>query len=198
MLSQQAKKVHALLAGPVIGSVTKTTAKIWIAFRGIGNNALVLGDTAEKKVYYPTNYSYITDYRGNVALTFMNFTGLKPGHRYNILISISQWGTNAKYSFKTPSDSAVKDFNFLLGSCALMNTDITCGVFPGISTWEFYHMRKLKCDFMVWLGDEVYYFYPKQYSSYQAMFKRQLRVRRYYNHLYRRFPGQPGQLCPLG
>lgn len=183
--SQRLKKPK-LLAGPVIGSVTKNSAKIWIAFRGKGNNLLILGDTAEKKVYYPTSYSYITDYKGSVALT-MNFTGLKPNHRYNILISINQWGTNARYSFKTQADSAVKDFNFLLGSCALMNTDITWGVFPGISTWAFYHMRKLKSDFMVWLGDEVYYFYPKQSSSYDGMFQRQLKVRRFYKRIYRDF-----------
>lgn len=81
----------------------------------------------------------------------------------------------------------MKDFNFLLGSCALMNTDITRGVFPGISNWIFYAMKRKKSDFMVWLGDNTYYFYPKQYSSYQDMFKRQLRIRRYYYKIYKDF-----------
>lgn len=177
------------MAGPVVGSVTKNSAKIWIAYRGTGSNALILGDTSEKQVYYPSDYAYVNDNQGNVAIT-MTFTGLKPDHVYNILISINQWGTNAKYSFRTQSDSSIKDFSFLTGSCALMNTDITRGVFPGVANWIFYRMKRKKGDFMVWLGDNSYYFYPKQYSSYNDMFKRQLKIRRYYNHLYRDFLAQ--------
>ncbi|HWB62408.1 MAG TPA: alkaline phosphatase D family protein [Chitinophagales bacterium] len=184
--SQQVKP--RLLAGPVIGAVTKTTAKIWIAYRGQGQNVLILGDTAEKRVYYPTNASYITDAKGDVALT-MDFTGLKPGHFYNILLSIQGWGSNAKYSFETQPDTALIDYNFLLGSCALMNTDVTRGVFPGGSNWIFYRMRRKGGDFMVWLGDNIYYIYPRMYRSYEAMFERNLKIRRYYNKFYRDFLG---------
>src|SRR5579863_6827783 len=87
--SQTTEKAR-LIAGPVIGAVTKNSAKIWIAYRGKGENALILGDTAEKKVYYPTHYSYIANAKGEVALT-MDFTGLRPDHRYNILVSIEGW-----------------------------------------------------------------------------------------------------------
>ena len=175
-----------LIAGPVIGAVTKNTAKIWIAYRGKGQNALILGDTAEKRVYYPTNVSYITDAKGDVALT-MDFTGLKPDHRYNILVSIEGWGANARYSFKTQADTPVKDFSFLLGSCALLNMDITRIFFPAGSNWIFYRMKKTGGDFMLWLGDNIYYIYKKQYSSYEHMFKRQLDTRKFYRKFYRDF-----------
>lgn len=152
---------------------------------------LILGDTSDKKVYYPTNYSYIANKKGEVALT-MDFSGLKPGHTYNILVAIEGWGDNVKYSFKTPEDTAVKDFNFLLGSCALMNTDWSRIFFPGGSNWVFYRMKKQKGDFMVWLGDNIYYIYPKEWSSYENMFKRQLDVRKYYRKFLRDFlAGQP-------
>lgn len=180
----QKEKKPKLLAGPVIGSVTQSSAKIWIAYRGKGNNLLILGDTAEKKIYYPTSANYITDEKGNIALT-MEFTGLKPNHRYNIIISIDGWGAHAAYSFTTQSDSAVKDFNFLLGSCSLLQTDITRAFFPGGSNWIFYYMKRKKGDFMVWLGDNVYYLYRKHWSSYEGMFKRNLKIRRTYNHFYR-------------
>ncbi|HLP22342.1 MAG TPA: hypothetical protein VK174_18635, partial [Chitinophagales bacterium] len=65
----QIKLKPKLLAGPVVGSVTKNSARIWIAYRGKGQNALILGDTADKKVYYPTNVNYITNKKGDVALT---------------------------------------------------------------------------------------------------------------------------------
>ena len=117
----------------------------------------------------------------------MDFTGLKPNHKYNIIISIDGWGANAKYAFVTPDDTVVKDFNFLLGSCALMNTDPTRIFFPAGSNWIFYRMKKKKGDFMLWLGDNIYYIYPKQWSTYEGMFKRQLDIRKYYRKFYRDF-----------
>ena len=165
-----------LLAGPVVGSVTQNSARVWIAFRGKGQNALILGDTADKKVYYPTNVNYITNKKGDVALT-MDFTGLKPDRLYNILISIDGWGTQAKYSFRTQADTAVKDFNFITGSCALQMAGIGRICFPGAADWIFYRMKKKKSDFMVWLGDDVYYL-KKDFSSYDGMFNLNVRLRR--------------------
>jgi alkaline phosphatase D len=166
-----------LIAGPIVGSVTKNSAKVWIAYQGKGQNLLILGDTSEKRIYYPTNLSYITNAKGEVALT-MDFTGLKPNHLYNVLISIDGWGANARCSFKTQADTDIKDFNFLLGSCALMNTDILRGIFPGGSSWIFYRMKKKQSDFMVWLGDNIYYLYAKHYASYDAMFNRNIDIRK--------------------
>jgi alkaline phosphatase D len=189
-LGAEAQKAYKpkLLAGPVIGNVTSTTARIWIAYRGKGQNAVILGDTSEKKIYYPSNYNFITNKKDEIAMT-LDFTGLKPNHTYNILVSIEGWGTHAKYSFRTPQDTSVKNFNFLLGSCALMNTDITRCVFPGGSNWIFYRMRKKNGEFMVWLGDNVYYLYKHHYRSYEDMFERQLKIRMVYNKKYRDFLG---------
>jgi alkaline phosphatase D len=168
----------------VVGSVTKNSAKVWIAYRGKGQNILILGDTAEKRVYYPTNLNYITNKKGDVALT-MDFTGLKPDHRYNIIISIDGWGTNVKHSFKTQADTAYKDFNFILGSCALQMPGIARMVFPGGANWIFYRMKKKNSDFMVWLGDDVYYM-KKDFSSYEGMFNLNVKLRKSFP-LYRDF-----------
>ena len=54
-LTSQKLQKPKLITGPVVGSVTKNSAKVWIAYNGKGKNALILGDTAEKKVYYPTD-----------------------------------------------------------------------------------------------------------------------------------------------
>ncbi|MBL7777397.1 MAG: alkaline phosphatase family protein [Chitinophagales bacterium] len=184
----QKEKKPKLLAGPVIGNVTSTTARIWIGYRGKGQNALILGDTAEQKVYYPTSYSYINNAKGEIALT-MDFTGLKPNHTYNILCSIDGYGTHARYSFKTDKVEAAPTFNFLLGSCALLQYDVTRGFFPGGSNWIFYRMRKKNPDFMVWLGDNVYYLYKKDWSSYEGMFKRQMKTRKSFFKFYRNYLG---------
>ena len=174
IITAHAQKAR-LFAGPVIGSVTTTTAKIWIGYRGKGKNAVILGDTSTHKLYYPSNYSYLAS-GTKVALTF-DFTGLQPGHVYNVLVSIEGWKTNAKASFRTLSDTAVKDFSFVLGSCALLNTDITRGVFPGTKDLIFRAMRRRPSDFMLWLGDNVYYMTAKQYSTVGGMFERNMSVR---------------------
>lgn len=165
-----------LITGPIVGSVTKNSAKVWIAYQGKGQNVLILGDTAEKRIYYPTNLNYISNKKGDVALT-MDFTGLKPDHRYNILVSIDGWGANAKSSFKTQADTAVKDFSFLLGSCALAMPGFARMIFPGGATWIYKRMKQKQNDFMVWLGDDVYY-WKKSYSSYDGMLNYNLRLRK--------------------
>ncbi|MFM2307040.1 MAG: hypothetical protein RLZZ367_1709 [Bacteroidota bacterium] len=176
LLAQNPEKPK-LITGPIIGSVTPTSARAWIAYKGNGLNMMWLVDTVEKTVYYPTGLSKINDNKGTVALN-MDFTGLKPDHTYKAEF-IDGVGLHPKCVFTTQSDSAVKDFDFLVGSCALMNTDITRFVFPGGSTAIFESMRRKKSDFMLWLGDNVYYF-GKHYKSYDGMFQRNLRVRNYF------------------
>lgn len=164
-----------LFAGPLVGSVTKNSAKIWIGYRGKGKNAVILGDTSTKKLYYPTGYSYLAS-NGVVALTF-DFTGLQPDHVYNILVSIEGWKSNARASFRTLADTAVKDFSFSLGSCALMNTDWSRPIFPGGKTRIFNSIRSRHSDFMLWLGDNLYYMKKSEYSTVEGMFERNMKVR---------------------
>jgi len=164
-----------LLGSPVVGSVTKNSARVWVAFRGEKINIL-LGDTAEKRVYYPINHNYITNKTGDVALT-VDFAGLKPDHKYNVLVSLDRYGTNIECSFRTQADTSVKDFNFILGSCALMIPGAARAVFPGGADWIFTRMKKKNSEFMVWLGDEVYYL-GKDFESYDGMFNLNVRLRK--------------------
>ncbi len=175
-LAAQAGKKPKLFAGPMVGSVTKTSAKVWIAYRGTGKNAVVLGDTATKRIYYPTNYHFLAS-DGIVSLTF-DFTGLQPGHQYNVLVSIEGWKTQSRATFATQSDTSVKDLSFVLGSCAFMNTGFSRLAFPGNSTNIYNSMRRQPNDFMLWLGDNVYYFSPKHYNSMAGMFMRNINVRK--------------------
>ena len=164
-----------LFAGPVVGSVTQNSAKVWIGYRGKGKNAVILGDTSTKKLYYPTNYSYLAN-NGVVSLTF-DFTGLQPDHVYNILVSIEGWKTQGRVSFRTLAEVPVKDFAFSLGSCALMNTGWSRPIFPGGKTNIFNSIRKRQSDFMLWLGDNLYYLFAHEYNSVDGMFEKNMNVR---------------------
>ena len=174
LLPARAQKAK-LFAGPVVGSVTTTSAKIWIGYRGKGKNAVILGDTSTKRIYYPSNYSYLAS-EGVVSLTF-DFTGLQPNHVYNVIVSIEGWKTQAKASFRTQEVVPVKDFAFNLGSCALMNTDWSRFMFPGGKTDIFTAMRHHPADFMLWLGDNIYYLMPKDYKDEKTMFHHNIKIR---------------------
>lgn len=164
-----------LFAGPVVGSVTTNSAKVWIGYSGKGKNAVVLGDTATKHIYYPTDYSYLAS-NGVVALTF-NFTGLQAGHVYNVLVSIEGWKSQARVSFRTQTDTPVRDFSFSLGSCAKMNTDWSRPFYPGGKAGIFNAIRHRPNDFMLWLGDNVYYSKPRHFNTVAGMFDRNMKVR---------------------
>jgi alkaline phosphatase D len=176
LIAQNPEKAK-LIAGPVVGSVTKNSARVWIAYKGGGQNMMWLMDTVDKTIYQPTGFSKINDSKGTAALN-MDFTGLQPEHVYKAVF-IKEVGLHPKCVFTTQADSAVKDFDFLVGSCALMNTDFSRFVFPGFSAGIFETMRRRKSDFMLWLGDNIYYL-GKQYNSYDNMFNRNLKVRNYF------------------
>ena len=163
-----------LVSGPVIGSVTSTTANIWIAYKGSGQNMMTLIDTADKTVYYPTGFNKINSKKDITALT-MYFTTLKPDRVYKPVFS-TPLTIHPKCNFTTLKDTAVQDFDFIFGSCALMNTDFSRFMFPGAASSIFSVMKKQRSDFMVWLGDNIYYL-NRQYTSYDRMFLRNLYVR---------------------
>ena len=163
-----------LVTGPVLGSVTTTEANIWIAYKGSGQNMMTLMDTLEKTIYYPKGFTKINGPRDVVALV-MKFTGLKPDHVYKTVFSFPV-ALHPKCVFRTQSDTTIKDFDFLFGSCAFMNTDFSRFMFPGAASNIFNVMKRQKSSFMVWLGDNVYYI-GKQWTNYDRMFKRNLDVR---------------------
>ena len=75
-----------LVSGPVVGAVTSTTANIWIAYKGSGQNMMTLIDTADKTVYYPTGFNKINRKKDITALT-MYFNTLKPYRFFAIYVS---------------------------------------------------------------------------------------------------------------
>ena len=138
-----------LITGPVLGSVTGTTANIWIAYKGNGQSMMTLIDTVDKTAYYPQGFRKINGPKDVVALV-MEFKGLKPDHVYKTIFN-APLALHPKCIFRTQSDTTVKDFDFLFGSCAFMNTDFSRFIFPGAASNIFNVMRRQKSSFMVWL-----------------------------------------------
>jgi hypothetical protein len=107
-----------IFAGPMVGSVTNNSAKVWIGYYGKGKQILVLTDTISNRIFYPSSVSEIKSKKEHRA-AIANFTQLVPGRKYFVVASIEKGKKNATASFTTLSDSGIHDFSFTLGSCAL-------------------------------------------------------------------------------
>ena len=177
-----------IVAGPVIGNVTQHKAKLWIGYKGNVTNILVLQDTIDKTLIVPFQISKLADGRGDTSLT-VDFAGLQAGRCYRTICAIkSKHPITA--TFTTQDVSEVKDINFLAGSCALLNTGITRAAFPGASIRIFKHMAASHADFMIWLGDNIYYL-GNQYKSYANMYKRNIDIRQKFRLLNTFLASQP-------
>jgi alkaline phosphatase D len=164
----------ALTAGPLIGSVTPTTAKVWISYKGAGPFSVTLVDTVDKTISNPIASHKIADKYGDTSL-ILDYTGLKAGHSYRVSHTLNaKWTPDCK--FTTQIDVPVKDLDFLFGSCALLTTGFWRAFFPGADVRIYRRMAHTQTNFMVWLGDNLYYL-GKDYKSYENMFARNLEVR---------------------
>lgn len=166
----------ALLAGPVTGSVTTESARVWICYQGEGEHFLGLMDTLTRNVFMPVDYAYVRDRKKRTAVTFV-FQDLMPGRYYQILIRIAGKEEKKMYGFYTQPAVPAESFTYLAGSCALMNTDLSRTFFPGGANRIFPAMQREQASFMLWLGDNVYY-YGRQHTNPNRMFQRNLQVRR--------------------
>ena len=176
LLSQHAPAPF-LTAGPFAGAVTDTSAKIWISVKGKGTCEVHLQDTIDKTNYISSTSCYGSNSGGDSAIIYC-FSGLRSGRPYAVMHNLRTI-LSPDCVFFTQTDTPGRDIDFLTGSCALMNTDITRILLPGTSSRIFRHMAHTHADFMVWLGDNIYYL-GDQYKTYQNMFDRNLKIRRRY------------------
>ena len=174
-----------LLTGPMIGSTTSSSTKIWIAYKGKANNIVALYDSFRREVKFPTHLDYIKNKKNKIAMT-LDFKGLRADTKYTILIKMGDKVVEDKLAVNTISNRIVEDFSFVLGSCFLILPDgLGKSYYPGRHKRILQAMIDEDADFNLWLGDNCYYILG-QWKSYERMFKRQLNMR-VKNKLYARY-----------
>ena len=184
----QAHASPTLTAGPFVGSVTTTSAKVWISYKGSGPFAVSLQDTVDNTITNTIATHKIADKYGDTSL-ILDYTGLRAGHSYKVTHTLdAKWTPDCK--FTTQIDAPVKDLDFLVGSCALLTTGIFRTVLPGADVKIYRHMARTQSNFMVWLGDNVYYL-GNDYKSYDNMFRRNLAVRSKFRLMRKFLAAQP-------
>ena len=170
-------KTPKLLSGPVIGSVTTNSAKIWIAYKGQSNNVIALFDAKNKEVKFPTKIDYIKNKKDVIAMT-LSFSELRENTEYIITIKFNNTIMSDSYRLTTLSNLPIKDFSFIAGSCFLEWPNGFGKLFlPGAHKRIFKPMiADSTADFNLWMGDNTYLLFG-QWNSYEKNFKRQLKTR---------------------
>lgn len=180
---------NKLLAGPTIGHVSSNEAKIWIAYQGIGNHKIYLKDTIQNLLSEPDSITYLT-IDEKVSAT-AHFNNLSEATVYQIIIHIEKWGWSIDNYIQTfINTEEISNFNFVFGSCNLIAPWPWKAVWPGFKIRILDNIRKEKSDFMLWLGDNVYYL-GKDYASQKNMFNRQLKYRQKHSKLDKLLASQP-------
>lgn len=168
---------NKLISGPVIGSVTSNSAKIWMAYSGPSQNIVALFDSKNKEVKFPVSYDYIKNKKGVIAIT-LSFSALRPNTKYAIIIKMDSIVKSDQYHLTTLSTSPIQDFSFAVGSCFLEMPGAFGRLFlPGAHKRIFHPMTQdSTLDFNLWLGDNTYLLFG-QWNSFEKNFKRQLKTR---------------------
>lgn len=171
------KQTPQLISGPVIGSVTTNSAKIWIAYSGASENIVALFDPKNKEVKFPSKLDYIKNKKGVIAMT-ISFNELRENTKYIITIKMNNVIKSDQSSFTTMSSQPIKDFSFIAGSCFLeWPNAFGRMIFPGAHKRIFNPMSSdSTIDFNLWLGDNTYLLFG-QWNSFEKNFKRQLKTR---------------------
>jgi alkaline phosphatase D len=176
-----------LLAGPLIGATTANSTRVWFAYQGKSDNMVALFDSVSKEVKFPIYFNYLSNKKGQVALT-VDFKNLRPNTTYHLMVKIGNNAPSDQAVIHTLSEEPVKDFSFLLGSCFLIGPGkFGAALMPGAHKRILEPMIADKADFNIWMGDNTYYIMG-EWKSLQRMFKRQLNTRSQ-NPLYNKYLG---------
>lgn len=176
--SQNLVHLPQLVSGPIQGHTTASSAKIWLLAKDTRMITVELSSETEKHTLRATTDSLeVNEQYAPVSFTFNNLT---PGTKYNVSVKLDKNDIRDKkmISIKTLPDSIVRDFSFLLGSCAFMPSGFFKPFYPRVFDKIYKSMEKNSADFMLWLGDNLYY-RPGNYSSVKGMYRQQIRTRKF-------------------
>lgn len=176
-----------IVAGPMVGHTTPTSTVVWYGHRGKQAEARLI---SEEQIIKPTHYETFSN--GRILIKKAYFENLTPNTNYQISFfnESRELETLRDFFVKTSDTIEYSDISFIMGSCALTFPFPFEIGFPGTHRRIFKAMSDENADFMVWLGDWVYYL-GKHRKSFDGMFNRSLFQRSYFMGLRKFFSEQP-------
>lgn len=142
----------------VKGVATESSFNIWLMLNNSKTFEVFLVEAsksliAQSKVIQPDE-SFC--YKGNCSVNIL-FENLKPGTKYLLKFSDNVQRKKPLQFTTKSTTTAVKDFSIIAGSCGFTPFGLSKLLFPFINLGIYDEMKKTKSDFMLWLGDTVYY-----------------------------------------
>jgi len=157
-----------LVSQPFVGHTSKTEVNIWCMFKNV-DTVFIKNENQTKIFVYRKELCYKKFLPVNCR-----FNNLKESQSYNIQYSFNNKEFFPLITAKTANDE-VADFSFLAGSCAFVPTGFNGVIKPFTSLKIFHQMKKDSADFMLWLGDNLYYIFD--YHKYKGQLKRNIKTR---------------------
>lgn len=173
---------NTLVAGPMQGHITATTAKIWLLTKKADLVIIILTDKISKLSKTVSVHTDTVKAVKDQYSIVVEFKGLQPNTDYEITVQIDNLLIEKKPTLKTLKQVAVADFSFLTGSCAMQLSKCLKPFTRMGSDNIFEYMLKVPADFMIWLGDNSYYikrkFSEDDFASAEGMWRKQLKTRK--------------------
>ncbi len=163
-----------LVAGPMQGHTTTQSTNIWLLVQDTESVDFILTQQGKEELAKASVELAATNAVDGHQTVQANFEGLTEGSNYQLEVLLD--GESVIKGHELTLAKSAGDFSFLFGSCAMYRKGVMPAISPVGSFDIFNTMRKEETDFMIWLGDNVYY-EGKDTESYENMFRRNLKVR---------------------
>ena len=160
-----------IVAGPMLGHQTDSTAAIWVLVKGVPHAASPTGEEAKFEMpSSPELELMLTDLKSK------GYTKVKYKMQDRMVQDYKTVRINLKRTEPTPEkpEKIMRNFSFLVGSCAFPYP--YKGLKGKNKDFIFKSMKETPSDFMIWLGDNTYYF-DKEWKSYDKMFLKNVKMR---------------------
>lgn len=162
---------------PTIGHVSATTAKILVIAQN--STELLLSYQTDTALIQKTYTASLHDTINGKIIDYykLEINDLSPNSSYNFVFSFQKNSPSANTTTlkTTPPAHQVYDFNFQIGSCLAPFHGIFLPLRPRLKILKT--MNTLPADFMIWMGDNVY-FLNGEWNEYDKMIEKMVRYRK--------------------
>lgn len=178
----QISEEEKLISGPMQGHTTANATSIWVMVKNTDSVLITLKNTKSGETHTEAaETKNIEPYKEIYPVT-IHFNNLEANTQYQLTIKLDDKELKKTFTVNTLKTPGAADFSFMVGSCALWVPRALRWMHPGSEEWIYPHMKRAEGDFMLWLGDYLYYF-PKHYKSPEGMYKQQVATRRHNLHM---------------
>lgn len=172
----KAQTLPKIISGPMQGHTTDSEILIWILTQHAETVGISLHQQKDSEaVAQQTLASDTSKVRFGYFPAQFHFNHLTANttYWYRLFLNGKEVKTGQIRTLKPPGTS---DFSFVAGSCALLPETALEDVQPGVTAKTYLSAAKTGADFMIWLGDNLY-FRNGDWKSYESMFARYVKMR---------------------